>query len=100
MAYTNIVGEPGLAGSLNGQLKRASSHVAAFEAIVAEVEALLANPEDLRPAGGPVVQHHAQARGLPVTLTRFDRPVAERVREQLSRLIEAAYQNTVAASRR
>lgn len=50
MAYTNVVGEPGLAGSLNGQAKLARSHLAAFLAIAAGVDTQLADPEDLRPA--------------------------------------------------
>lgn len=46
------------------------------------------------------VQQRNQARGLPVTFTRFDRPAFEKLREDLTRELEVARDNMVAASRR
>jgi hypothetical protein len=98
MGYTKHA--PGTTEDASEKWKRAQSFLAAYLEIVAGVDKDLAGPEDLRPKDGEAAQQRQQARGLPATFTRFNRPAFEQLREDLSRALEVAAQNTTAASRR
>ncbi len=93
MAYTK-------GGTLTDQVKEHRTHLAAVAAFLRHLDAELADPEDLRVIGGQLRREHHQAVGLPVDRQRFDRPAAERAREELTQAIEDLHRTALATSRR
>ncbi len=86
MSYTVNTNDP------HARFQRVKTGLADYVAFAAFIEAELADPVDLRPAGDQVKRDHDRAIGAPAMFRRFDRATYEEIRDQVRRELEIAYQ--------